>query len=72
MIENGDIIEIDIPKRTIDVKLTEEELSNRRKALETNGGFKPSIKRKRKVSKALRIYSKTVSNASAGAIKKEI
>ena len=72
LIENGDIIEIDIPKRTIDVKLTEEELSNRRKALETNGGFKPSIKRKRKVSKALRIYSKTVSNASAGAIKKEI
>jgi len=32
LIKEGDIIEIDIPKRTINVKLTEEELDKRRKA----------------------------------------
>lgn len=72
LLENGDIIEINIPERTINVKLTDKELDERRKTLEKEHGFKPKIIRKRKVSKALKIYAKTVSNASSGAIRKEI
>src|SRR6202451_3017870 len=38
LIEPGDIIEIDIPNRKIDVRLTDEELARRRAAMEARGG----------------------------------
>ena len=73
LLQNGDIIEIDIPNRTINVKLSTEELYDRKEAfIKEYKIFKPQIKRKRKVTKALRIYASTVSNASLGAVKKEI
>jgi dihydroxy-acid dehydratase len=36
-VENGDIIDIDIPNRTINVRLSDEELARRRAAMEARG-----------------------------------
>ncbi len=73
LIEEGDIIEIDIPNRTINVALSDEVLAERRAAMEATGAaaWKPAKPRKRKVSKALRAYASLVGNASQGAIRLE-
>ncbi|MEO1562606.1 MAG: dihydroxy-acid dehydratase [Pseudomonadota bacterium] len=70
LIQEGDIIEIDIPNRTINVKLSDEELAERRAAKGPTPWF-PTEKRKRKISRALRAYASLVSNASAGAVRQE-
>lgn len=57
---DGDIIEIDIPNRSINVKLTDEELRNREQRLLT---------RNRVVSKALRAYAQSVSSADKGGVR---
>lgn len=62
LIEDGDIIEIDLPNRTINVKLSDEELEERRKKLKP---FEPKIK-----TGWLARYSKLVTNASKGGIMK--
>ena len=59
-IVDGDIIEIDIPNRTINVKLSDEELAARPMA---------SVTRDRKVSKALRAYAAMVSSADKGGVR---
>ncbi len=73
LIEEGDIIEIDIPNRTINVALSDEVLAERRAAMEAKGtaAWKPEKPRKRRVSKALRAYASMVGNASQGAIRLE-
>lgn len=73
LIEEGDIIEIDIPNRKIDVVLSDEVLAERRAAMEAKGdkAWAPVEPRKRKVSKALRAYASLVSNASLGAVRME-
>lgn len=73
LIEEGDIIEIDIPNRTINVALTDAELADRRTAMEAKGdaAWHPAKPRKRKVSKALRAYASLVGNASQGAVRLE-
>lgn len=70
LIQDGDIIEIDIPNRTINVKLTDEELNARREAELARGkdAFKPKD-RNRVVSKALRAYASMVSSADKGAVR---
>src|SRR5690625_4772840 len=60
LIENGDIIEIDLPSRTMNVKVTGEVLDERRKNLKP---FEPKIK-----TGWLARYSKLVTNASKGGI----
>lgn len=60
LIENGDIIEIDLPKRTINVKVSDDILEDRRKDLKP---FEPKIKKG-----WLARYSKLVTNASKGGI----
>jgi dihydroxy-acid dehydratase len=69
LIKNGDIIEIDIPKRKINVKLTAAELTKRRKIELTKGkkAFKP--KRKRVISDALREYAMFAESADKGAVR---
>ena len=57
---DGDIIEIDIPNRTINVKLTDEELAARPQQ---------PLKRNRVVSKALRAYAQSVSSADKGGVR---
>ncbi len=72
LIEEGDIIEIDIPNRTMNVKLTDEELAERRAAMEARDKpWTPSKPRARKVSRALRVYAAHVGNASQGAVRLE-
>jgi len=70
LIEDGDIIEIDIPNRSINVKVSEEVLLQRRQAEEARGkdAFKPKD-RNRIVSKALRAYASMVSSADKGAVR---
>ena len=59
-IKDGDIIVIDIPSRSINVKLSDEELAERPQQ---------PLKRKRVVSKALRAYAQSVSSADKGGVR---
>lgn len=59
-IKDGDIIEIDIPNRSINVKLSDEELAARPQQ---------PLKRNRVVSKALRAYAQSVSSADKGGVR---
>ena len=70
LVKDGDIIEIDIPNRSIRVRLTDEELAERRKAEEARGkkAFTPPF-RQREVSKALKVYGKMVSSADKGGVR---
>ncbi len=70
LIQDGDIIEIDIPSRTINVLLSDEELNTRREAELARGkdAFKPKD-RNRVVSKALKAYASMVSSADKGAVR---
>ncbi len=70
LVRDGDIIDIDIPGRSINVRLSEEELFSRREEEEARGkkAFTPPF-RKREVSKALRAYSKMVSSADKGGVR---
>ena len=58
-IQDGDIIEIDIPGRAINVKLTDEELAARPMT---------PVTRQREVSKSLKAYASMVSSADKGAV----
>jgi dihydroxy-acid dehydratase len=70
LIKNRDIIEIDIPKRSINIKLTVKELAARRKAEVKKGAkaFKPAG-RKRQISEALRAYAIFAASADKGAVR---
>ncbi|MDG5816839.1 dihydroxy-acid dehydratase [Chitinispirillales bacterium ANBcel5] len=70
LVQTGDTIEIDIPNRSINVVLSDEELKSRKDAEMKKGAsaFKPP-KRERYVSKALRAYSLFASSADKGAVK---
>ena len=70
LIEAGDIIDIDIPARTVDVRLTEAELSGRRQAMEERGAeaWKPRG-RERHVSRALETYAAMATSAARGAVR---
>ena len=70
LVRTGDMIEIDIPNRTINVGLTDAELADRRKEMEARGAnaWKPE-KRNRLVSKALQAYAKMASSADKGAVR---
>jgi dihydroxy-acid dehydratase len=72
LVREGDIIEIDIPNRTINVKLTDAELEQRRDAEEQRGdaAWTPHEERPRKVSKALRAYAAMTTSADKGAVRK--
>jgi len=58
-------------QRSINVKLSDEELAKRRAAMEAKGAdaWKPAEERPRKVSQALRAYAAMVSNAARGAVR---
>ena len=70
LLQDGDIIEIDIPNRTINVRLTDAELAIRREAelAKGNDAFKPKD-RNRVDSKALKAYASMVSSADKGAVR---
>ncbi|MEE1275825.1 MAG: dihydroxy-acid dehydratase [Fibrobacteraceae bacterium] len=70
LVRTGDIIEIDIPNRKINVGLTDEELASRRQEMENRGAnaWKPE-NRNRVVSKALQAYAAMASSADKGAVR---
>ena len=70
LVEEGDIIEIDIPRRLIRVALSDEELAARRSAMEAKGSdaWKP-LNRQRQVSSALKAYAAMATSASRGAVR---
>ena len=59
-IKDGDIIEIDIPNRSINVRLSDEELAARPQQ---------PLKRNRQVSKALKAYAQSVASADKGGVR---
>jgi len=71
LVEDGDTIRIDIPARTIDVLLSDEDLARRRAAMEAKGddAWQPAESRPRKVSAALKAYAKLVTSADQGAVR---
>ena len=70
LIEQGDIIDIDIPARSISVRISDEELAQRRERMEAKGrdAWKP-VKRNRVVSDALKAYAAMTTSASRGAVR---
>ena len=70
LVRDGDIIAIDIPARTINVRLTDDELAARRREEEARGAeaFTPPG-RNRTVSRALRAYASMVTSADKGGVR---
>ncbi len=68
LLKNGDRIRIDIPNRTINVLVSDEELAQRR-AEQDQLGWKPAKPRARKVSVALKAYAKFATSADKGAVR---
>ena len=68
LVKNGDRIRIDIPNRSINVLVSDEELA-RRRAEQDAKGWKPAQPRPRKVSAALKAYAKLVMSADKGAVR---
>ena len=71
LVENGDVIEIDIPNRTINIALSDAELAARRAAMEARGdaAWQPVKPRKRQVSVALQAYAAMTTSAARGAVR---
>ncbi|MDE6369690.1 MAG: dihydroxy-acid dehydratase, partial [Muribaculaceae bacterium] len=70
LVRDGDIIDIDIPNRTINLRVSDEELDRRRneELLRGAAAFTPR-RRKREVSKALKAYAATVTSADKGGVR---
>jgi dihydroxy-acid dehydratase len=70
LIENGDVIEIDIPGRSIHLAISDEELARRKVAMQARGSmaWKP-IGRERPVSAALQAYAALTTSADTGAVR---
>ena len=70
LLEDGDRIRIDIPNRSIDVLLSDEELAERRKKMEAGGrdAYSPRTRR-RHVSAALQAYAALTTSAARGAVR---
>jgi dihydroxy-acid dehydratase len=65
LVKEGDLIEIDIPNRTIRLAVPEDILAERR----ANATWKPSAPRKRKVTAALKAYAIMATSAAKGAVR---
>ena len=70
LVENGDMINIDIPARTISLEISDAEMDARREKMKAKGDLAYKPVRDRKVSKALQSYAKSVSSAADGAVRK--
>jgi len=70
LVEEGDTIEIDIPNRTINLAVTDDELATRRKVMDAKGSdaWKP-LGRERVVSNALKAYAAMTTSAARGAVR---
>ncbi len=69
LVEQGDVIEIDIPNRKIELMVDDAVLAERR-AKQDDAGWEPAKPRKRKVSTALKAYAMLTTSAAKGAVRK--
>jgi dihydroxy-acid dehydratase len=71
LVETGDVIEIDIPNRKLHLSVEAAEIGRRRTAMEArnSSAWKPTEKRNRKVSTALRAYAAMATSAAKGAVR---
>jgi dihydroxy-acid dehydratase len=69
LVRDGDIIDIDIPSRQVNVRLSAAELESRRREEESRGDKAFTPNRRRTVSRALRAYAGMVSSADRGAVR---
>ena len=68
LVRDGDIIDIDIPNRTISLRVDDATLAGRR-AEQDARGWKPVEQRKRNVSTALKAYAAFATSADRGAVR---
>ena len=69
LVEEGDIIEINIPERSINLKITDEALQKRRNVMNAkNNAWQPKP-RQRKITEALKAYALMTTSASNGAVR---
>ena len=70
LVENGDLINIHIPERRIEIAISDTELAKRRAAMEAKGksAWKPAS-RERVVSYALKAYAMLATSADKGAVR---
>ncbi|MFP6664815.1 MAG: dihydroxy-acid dehydratase [Deltaproteobacteria bacterium] len=71
LVEQGDSIRIDIPQRSIELQISDDELAQRRAAMEAKGAdaWKPAEVRPRRVSAALKVYAAMATSADRGAVR---
>ena len=70
LIEDGDMIDINIPERSISLMISDAELSERRKKMLAKGKDTYKPVRDRIVPKSLQFYARSVSSAADGAVRK--
>jgi dihydroxy-acid dehydratase len=68
LLKTGDTIKINIPERSINVDVSDEELAQRREVQDA-AGWKPVEPRPRKVSAALKVYAMMATSADRGAVR---
>ena len=69
LVEEGDIIKIDIPNRSINLDISASDLDKRREAMKAKGSGAYQPNRERHVSQALEAYSMMVTSAARGAVR---
>ncbi len=70
LVEEGDVIDIDIPNRSISLRVSDQVLSARRAAMEAKGdGAWLPVNRERPVSQALKAYAAMTTSADRGAVR---
>jgi dihydroxy-acid dehydratase len=68
LVEDGDLITIDIPNRSIRLEVSDEDLAARRSVIEAGDGYRPK-NRERRISAALRAYAAMATSADKGAVR---
>ncbi|MFN2257640.1 MAG: dihydroxy-acid dehydratase [Desulfuromonadaceae bacterium] len=70
LLEAGDMVDIDIPGRSINIRIEAQELEQRRARMQQRGaGAWRPLERKREVSRALQAYAATTTSAAQGAVR---
>ncbi|MGH6861503.1 MAG: dihydroxy-acid dehydratase, partial [Phyllobacterium sp.] len=71
LVEEGDVIDIDIPNRKIHLAVDDAVIADRRAQMDARGAaaWKPAEKRKRKITTALRAYGAMATSAARGAVR---
>jgi dihydroxy-acid dehydratase len=69
LLRDGDVIDINIPNRTISIRLSDEALNARRTAEESKGADAWQPRRNRQVSKTLQVYARIVASADKGGVR---